>query len=435
MDRAHPIAGALTRGRTRRSNREVQLCICCSSRAAAISARLAERLDRNLGIRTLLIEEDSVPVSEFWEEGAAADAVLVLLDGKCAPAPLRREAWTGLIDHDGHPPIAFARLEECAYPKLLERRPFFPASEATVLDRTVERWLAGMLPRLPGIVPAEIAGDVPDEWWAALVDRPGRLVTGDPAAAQAFAHLAARHFQGVVWIGCTGRDSALIRAELEYRLGPGRMLVVLAHVRKRFQPPEDRHSYLQVVGDPPETDGDEVLGACYAPAFPGWFAKELGGDLTRAVLLDAAEAIYRMPLVPPTNEATRNRHLEVLHRHFQTWKQKPEPCRELLAEVPAAIEYGFSKDWIRGSELCRRAAFLLLKDGRRREGIRMLNRLLIEAEERGDEETASDARHELSWLTEEDAPARTAAAAKGQQLAFDLSGVAPPGDWRFQRLI
>ena len=125
-----------------RFNRVVRLSICCSSRAAAIAARLARRLERNLGIRTLLVEEDSAPVWETWEEGAAADAVLILLDGVSAPEPLRLQEWKGLVDHDGDPPIAFARLEECAYPKLLERRIFFPADDGPALDRAVERWLA-----------------------------------------------------------------------------------------------------------------------------------------------------------------------------------------------------------------------------------------------------------------------------------------------------
>ena len=63
--------------------------------------------------------------------------------------------------------------------------------------------------------------------------------------------------------------------------------------------------------------------------------------------------------------------------------------------------------------------FLLLQDGRRREGIRLLHRLLVEAEDHRDSETAADARHELSWLTDEDEPAR-AGTTGGEQLVFDL---------------
>lgn len=419
MDRADARRGALTAKGRERFNSVVRLSICCSSRAAAIAVRLARRLERNLGIGTLLVEEDSAPVWETWEEGAGADAVLILLDGLNAPAPLRLEAWKGLIGHEGDPPIAFARLEECAYPKLLERRIFFPADDSPALDRAAERWLTAKLPKYPGVTAAAISSTVPNEWWTALVDEPGQIVTADAAAAQAFAHRAAGHFQGVIWLGCAGREAAPIRAELEYRLRDGRMLAVLAHIDKPMKLPEGWHSYLQVVGAPPDAMGDSALGACHAPAFPGWFARELGADLTQAVLLDAAKDLFRMPQTPRTDAGSRQRHLEVLHRYFQSWKKKPEPCRELLAEVPAAIHHGFANDWTRGTELCRRAAFLLLQDGRRREGIRLLHRLLVEAEEHGDEEAAADARHELSWLTDEDGP-MFAETTGGVQLALDL---------------
>ncbi|MFN0106373.1 MAG: hypothetical protein ACKV2U_30315 [Bryobacteraceae bacterium] len=378
-------------------------------------------MDRNLGIRTLPIEEDSAPVSETWEEGAAADSVLILLDGICAPPPLRREAWEGLIDHDGKPPIAFARLEDCAYPKLLERRTFFPANDVVALERAVERWMTAKLPEVPGIAPAAFPGTVPDEWWTRLVDETGgQILTQDAAAAHAFAHQAAGHFQAVVWVGCAGREAALIRAEVEPRVRDGRVLAVLAHIDKPLKIPETRSSYLQVLGTPPEVEGDAALGACYAPRFPGWLARELGGDLSQAALLDAGSGLYRLPQAPRTNDEMRQRHLTILHRYFQFWKGKPEPCRDLLAEVPAAIQFGFDRDWVRGAELCRRAAFLLLAEGRRREGIRMFHRLLVEAEEHHDPDTAADARHELSWLTDEDGPVR-AAATNGQQLSFDLS--------------
>jgi hypothetical protein len=376
-------------------------------------------LDRNFGIRTLLVEEDEVPVSETWEEGAAADAVLILLDGVSAPAPLRREAWTGLIEHDGDPPIAFARMEDCAYPKLLERRLFFPADDLIVLERAVERWVTAKLPSRPGFVAAGLRGEIPEDWWPSLVDRPGSVTTQDAAAAQAFAQQAASHFQGVVWIGCAGREPALIRAELDHRTSEGRMLAVLAHSDKPLKFPEGRHSYLQILGAPAEGATGDAIGACYAPGFPGWFARELGGDLTKAILLDATNDLYRLAEIPPADTAARMRHMTILHRYFQAWKTHPEPCRALLNEAPAAIQYGFEEDWLRATELCRRTAFLLLGDGRRREGIRLFHRLLVEAEERGDAAAAADARHELSWLTDEDGPVLSGITV-GEQLALGL---------------
>jgi hypothetical protein len=396
----------------------VQLSICCSSRGSATAARLAARLERNLEIQTLLIEEDSVPVYETWEEGTAAGAILILLDGLSAPAPLRRESWSALIDHDAEPPVAFACLEPAAYPKLLERRPFFPAADPLTLDRAVERWLAAQLPSFPGIEINHHPAPFPDDWWPSLVDSPGQTTTADPAAAHAFAHHAAPHFQSVLWIGAARRDPALIRAELDHRLPAGRTLVVLAHLDKPLKNLPARHSYLQILGAPPVQDLSPALAACYAPCFPAWFATELGADLSQAVPLQQS-VWYRTAHTGPSNDELRLRHLQLLHRYFQGWKSNPEPCRTLLAELPAALDFAFPRHWTQAVELCRRAAFLLKADGRRREAIRLFHRLLLEAEEQMDRDTADDARHELSWLTGEDTPQRRPSEPAGQ-LSLDL---------------
>lgn len=399
----------MTNDDVERSNSHVQLSICCSSRTSGTAARLATRLENNLDVRTLLVQEDEAPVSETWEEGAASDAVLVFLDGLTAPPPLRREAWTGLIDHDGAPPVAFVRCEDCAYPKLLERRPFFPADAQ--LDRAVEAWLVAMLPAQPGIDPAPAAAAVPDAWWSQLVDAPGHLETHDADAAQSFAHAAHRHFQSVVWIGCAGREPALIRAELEWRAPNGRVLVILAHLDKPLKLTDSRLSIIQVMGPVPDGEGAAALGACYAPLFPGDLAVELGAELSAAVLLDADSGLYRLRAAPRCTPALRQRHLEALQRRFNCWRERPDLVLPLVAEVPAALAHGFEYDWPRASELCRRTAFLLLNAGRRREGIRLFHKLLVEAEDRGDTVIAGEARHELSWLTsEDDQPLRNAPA-------------------------
>jgi hypothetical protein len=267
------------------------------------------------------------------------------------------------------------------------------------------------------VEPAGLAAPFPSEWWEDLVDQPGRAETEDADAAHAFAHAVRGHFQSVLWIGCAGREPALIRAELDHRLGDGRALAVLAYVNKPVKLPAGRHSYLVIQGGLPEGDGDALLGACYGPLFPGWLAKELGADLSAGVLLDAGAGLYRLRQKPATTDAHRQLHLEALNGRFGKWKSDPGPAQTLLAEVPAALEHGFVHDWARASELCRRAGYLLLAEGRRREGVRMFHRLLLEAEAHGDAEVAADAAHELSWLTDEEAPDRPATVS-GEQLGL-----------------
>ncbi|MBI2686907.1 MAG: hypothetical protein HYX27_11375 [Acidobacteria bacterium] len=393
------------------------LSICCSSQASAIADRLSERLRRTLNVDTLLIAEDSAPVSETWEEGAAADAVLILLDRLSAPPPLRLDDWSGLTHHGNQPPIAFVRLEECAYPKLLERRRFLPLSN---IDRTVEQWAVSLLPPGPGITPAPIEAAIPDEWWGQLVDQSGSAETTDPGAAQAFCRQAQSYFQNIVWIGCAGREPALIGAEMEHRKGAGRALIVLAHLEKPVPLPQGRHSYLTIRNAPPQLDTVSPLGACYAPIFPGWFALGLGAGLQDAIPLDESTGLYRLSASPATTPELRQLHLNLVNDTLQHWKKRPELCRTLLYEVPAALRHGFAHDWPKAIELARRAAFLLLAEGRRREGIRLFNQLLLQAEEHGDSEAAADALHELSWLTGDDSPAAPESLS-GQQLSFDLT--------------
>jgi hypothetical protein len=402
-----------------RFNEQVKLSIVCSSRAGALTRRLRERLQRNLGIETLVIEEDDAPVWETWEEGAAADAMLIVLDGANAPAPVRRENWDALLAYDGTPPAAFLRLEDCAYPPLLERRKFIGPGDMPAHERQVERWVAALLPECPDVEPEPVNAAYPEEWWEQLADRPGQAVTDDADAAHAFAHAARRHFQGVVWVGGQDRPAAVVKAELEYRLRGERMLAVVAHIDKPLPLDETRHSVIQVRGAIPAGEADSLLGACYGPVFPGWFAEKLGANVRGAVLLDRKRELYRMRVRPKAPGAARQAHLECLAAEFGQWKTDPARCRELLGEVAAALDYGLAADWDRAHVLCRRAAFVLLGYGRRREGIRLFHRLLLAAEERGDTDAAAEARHELSWLTDEDAPPRQEIGT-GEQMTLNL---------------
>lgn len=392
------------------------LSICCSSRGSGLAARIAARLDRNLGVQTLLVQEDEVPVSETWEEGAASDAVLVLLDGVSAPKPLDVRVWKGLTEQTGAPPVAFVRLEECAYPKLLERRRFFSAGDA---ERSVERWVVSLMDALPGITPEPHDAPFPEEWWIELADQPGMAITSDADAAHAFAARVAGHFQSVLWIGGEDREPAVVRAELEYRRQAGRSLIVLAHLAKPLMLEPDSNSVLQVTGTP-EPDGESPLGACYGPVFPGWLAREMGVSFDGAYLLDEKKDLYRLARRPVPSDAARARHFEIVEKQFRSVKKKPRPCRTILGEVTGALNFGFAQEWEKAARLAKRAANLLREDGRRREAARMYNWLLVEAEERGDSETAGEARHELSWLTE-DSDAPSADTISGQQMTFDLA--------------
>ena len=225
----------------------MQLGICCSSRQRAFARALTDRLARNLGVTTLVVEDDEAAVCFTWEQASASDAVLLLLDSASAPGPgVNRADWASLLAHAGAPPVASIRFEPCHYPKLLERGPRFLApAEAVEAERWTERWLVELL--LPrdeaGIAAAPSAGAVPDAWWTQLVDRPGQAVAApdDIDAAQALASVARRHFQGVFWIGCEHRPPVAILDEIEHwTQGATRLLFVLVHGASPLELPAGR---------------------------------------------------------------------------------------------------------------------------------------------------------------------------------------------------
>ena len=58
----------------------LRLGICCSVRHSLIASKLSARLERNLGIETLIISDDPALAAETWEQASASSAVLILLD-------------------------------------------------------------------------------------------------------------------------------------------------------------------------------------------------------------------------------------------------------------------------------------------------------------------------------------------------------------------
>ena len=89
----------------------MRLALCHSALQNTFARGLIERLARNLDIVSLTIEADSSPAHEAWEQGAACDALLLILDSVSAPGPVKRQDWEGLLEHSGELPVAVLRLE------------------------------------------------------------------------------------------------------------------------------------------------------------------------------------------------------------------------------------------------------------------------------------------------------------------------------------
>ena len=415
----------------------MQLGICHSSRQRSVAQALAGRLERNLGVRTLPIEDDTVAVCFTWEQASASDAVLLLLDAITAPGPVNRGDWASLLDHTGAPPVALIRVEPCHFPKLLERGPrFLSTADALEAVRWVERWLVELL--LPrdeaGLLAAGTAGSaqVPAEWWTRLVDRPGDCAAAaeDIDAAQAFAREARRHFQGVFWIGCEHRPPVAILDEIaHWARGATRLLFILVHApAEPLDLPVGRHSYLVLAGSPPVLQSDDALapwvGVCQASGFSGAVMELLGRRPDEwaelVVALDRERGLYRPLGRYVTNRRARQRHLEELSGAFDKWRMKPDLCRQLLGEAAAALRYGFESNSPIARQLCLELALFLQAEKRNPEAVGWLRVLEEESERHSDVAMARRACNEISWLVDDSGSAVAEATPVGEQLGFDF---------------
>ena len=406
----------------------MQLAICCSPLQSGFVRALALRLERNLGIATLIIEDDVEPLWALWDQATGADAVLLMLDAVSAGGPPQRSDWEPLLEHAGSPPVAILRAEPCLYPRLLERRPFLAIADPLEAGRWVERWLVAMLPPHDGVRPAANQAPVPDEWWRLLVDQPGLQIVScsETGSAQEFAARAAAQFQGVEWIGCDGRAPEAIIGHVEHvTRNAQRLLIVLAHVDQTPDLPPGPHSYLILEGQPALVPAPDLLaslvGACQASVFPARMIELMRAgrpafeSLVR--LLDSGRELYRSPVRFTADEAAEERHLAALHAAFVDWRLQTSLCRELVSEVTGALRHGLAHNWPLASELCLQAALFLLSEKRNREAVYWLRTLADEASWASDESVAERARKELVWLVDDAGEARPGVV-HGEQLAL-----------------
>lgn len=366
----------------------MQLGICCSPERQQLAIRLARRLERNLGLTALLAGGEGDPISEQWEQVSECGAILVMLDHGLAPGPVRREAWLPLIEHNGTPPLAVLKCENCAFPPVLARGTFFDCgADEVAAMRWVERWLAGLLhPAGPEGAIASCGG-VPvskKDWWEAGVDAPGSLtvLAEDLDAVQSFASEVGPHFERVVWMGCEGLPPAALAAELQYRCRrEERALVVLVHAESEVAAlPESRHSFVIVKGKA------QFEGVCRASGFPASML-----ELMEAVPLTVDGSWHRPRHgTAPTSELCE-RHLQKLEKAFGEWRRSARGlCRDLTGEAAWAI----ARDPVSSRRLCFELAQFLLAERRKDEAIVWLK--LLAANDL-DDWIAVEVREKLKW--------------------------------------
>ena len=411
----------------------LRLGICCSTRHAFFASELTARLGRNLGIETLIIADDAALAAETWEQASACSAVLILLDSTTARGPVKREAWQSLLEHNNEPPVALVRLEACQYPKLLERSSrFLVMADPLEMARWVERWMvAELLPVAPARI-FSIAGlhcQFPSSWWTQAVDQPGVIEAQDLDHAQAFAHRAAAHFDGVCWLACEDTPPDVLAAEIEYEAARGRrLLFVLAGATGEVAGAlkQSRHSFVLVPPSLEEaaTNGHPAaawLGACPQAGFPGILMERMAGDLNDwadlAIPLTKDGSWIRPTVRWKSSEETRVRFVTVLEEIFAFRRRWTGLCRELAGTCATALRARFS------GELCLDLALFLLDEGRRAEAVAWLRILKTHV---SDEELRRRAVKELSWLVDDAGDLLPCVVESGDQLDFGFTGFGRP---------
>ena len=216
----------------------VDVFLCHSATSREVAATIAARLEQCAEAKVWLEEvPDGSNLLDSWEGGLSSAAILLILDASSVPPQSTRETWGPVLDHvteNTLPPIGCVRAGSCPYPKLLERRAFFPwQGEPLSVLRSVEAWIVGLHEQEQGraISPMRLPwfegrGNELDALWRTLVDEAGSTLTvhspgvsGKTALAQEFAAQAADHFRDVLWIGCSDMSAAGVSGELASQLG------------------------------------------------------------------------------------------------------------------------------------------------------------------------------------------------------------------------
>ncbi|MBI4877088.1 MAG: toll/interleukin-1 receptor domain-containing protein [Acidobacteria bacterium] len=454
--------------------------VCHSPAEREIAERIAARLERGAEARARLEECDSIP--NAWEGGSDCGAILLLLSADAVPARPSREAWESVLRHverNALPPLGTILVRVCAYPKLLEQRPFFRWSDnpAETL-RTIERWILSLQPadEPPTFEPARLPwfrGRQTElqQLWRHLVDGSGTVVLSNPAPAsgktclaQEFARSAAEHFRDVCWIDCAGRPAASVLGEMASCLrgfGSRRLLLVLDGVTGELPvtaSPDDRSSLLitshsrdlqlpehavvleiesapgsgpgQAPADPAELRLWRSMSVCRPNSVPLELAaciaeievREARTACARLVErrladpLDAAGARFRMRPPLPDND------LDVFRRRHaeELIGSFAARCSQWISEFDLAYPRTLREDWGLATRLARHAFTMLREHGRFREAAPVYERLRAAALQRQDAEVVKECSWELSWLQDETGEIRRPPT-QGDQLALDFS--------------
>jgi hypothetical protein len=124
--------------------------------------------------------------------------------------------------------------------------------------------------------------------------------------------------------------------------------------------------------------------------------------------LDASHARFRLGAgswaaehLDVQGEMLRRRHAEALNEFFAEWRERPDKCKTLLAELDCGLQWAMRLDWSLATTLAARTFAFLTAQDRLPEAAEIYTRLRQAARERQDSQVVENCTWELSWIQDE----------------------------------
>ena len=203
---------------------------CHAPEESELAHEIGRFLDANLAVNCCYDEglvETPAAFLDVVGRALSAEFAVVLLSPDSVPKRWQRGTWESVLLEQPRELgnlLVFALVRECQFPALLRRGSFcdFTGDRIAAL-RSLKRLTFQHTARIAKSIdlPSRESEDADgaEELLCALADRPGFLAGVNRKEALAFAHGAAKDFEGAFWIDCARRTPCGVLGEMAARLG------------------------------------------------------------------------------------------------------------------------------------------------------------------------------------------------------------------------
>jgi hypothetical protein len=358
------------------------IALCYSPVDAGSATELRSYLETNCPVSI----EDGVThmgadLLDSVETGLSFDYVLVLFSTDSTEPAWPRSRWESILFEQPkqlRTTIAYVLLEECKFPAILKKEPFFDLSRDFAAGRrSLKRWLLAQLtpvsptPHLPER--SRSSSELEIDALESLADWPEYAQAPNREIALAFAHARHTDFEAVVWLNSVRRSRVGVLGDVAHALGLRLEGTWEDNIRALTDHCAEHRVLL--LFENLESGAAEIVN--------------FGGKAS-IVIVETVELTPRRPLAD-------------LLRLFSAWKRNASRCLAVLGDVESHLD---SPDilkeeiWPEACSLCSAAVALLKDYGRFAEAYDLLARISSAMQVRGDLAALGKVEWETSWILE-----------------------------------